>query len=116
VSEFPSLAEVLQDHPILDGGNGCGCGRWHAWTKDGELNGCWEEHAQDAWREACAITTVEQLDALPVGSVISLAGGIAELVDTGEGDPPEWWIDGQDQGSMGSELPALLIWHPRWAA
>ena len=50
------LARHLQDHPIQDGGNACGCGEWRAWTKDGSPNGCYEEHVAAAAVEALQLT------------------------------------------------------------
>jgi len=39
-----AIAQVLQDHSYVDYGRACGHDDWRAWTKDGEPNGCWEEH------------------------------------------------------------------------
>ena len=77
-----------------------------------------------ALRERCAITTVEQLDALPVYSVLrcdytSQAGRkLHELWERLEGG---WFCIGaplkppyQDFGMP--LFPSLLIWHPGWAA
>lgn len=44
----------------------CACG-WHmrlGYERD------WAKHVADTWREVRTVTTVEQLDALPVGSVV----------------------------------------------
>lgn len=46
------IAEVLQTHPILDGGISCGCGEWRAWNQDGSSNGCYEEHVAERIAEA----------------------------------------------------------------
>ena len=82
------------------------------------------ESALAALRERCAITTVEQLDALPVYSVLrcaytSQAGRkLHELWERLEGG---WFCIGaplkppyQDFGMP--LFPSLLIWHPGWAA
>lgn len=69
------------------------------------------------WREACTITTVEQLDALPVGSITTdsdVIGGNYERVATEDGE--EWWTDGMnDPNHDARDLPTLLIWHPDWS-
>lgn len=64
------------------------------------------------------IETPEQLDALPVGSVIGVPIGnglmtVYELINWGEGDGPEWSTDGQpDPHFNPDDLPGLLLWSP----
>lgn len=116
MNEFPSLAEIIDKHtPSGSEGNvQCWCNenfdsfREHA------------EHIAQAWREACTITTVEHLDALPVAAVIKLGdlpGGLYEKDRKGS-----WgfgcWGDEYQQIIISAELEALtihLVWHPDWA-
>lgn len=77
--------------------------------------------AVDAYRrsreQACAITTVEQLDALPDGAIVRAATGQA-WHRSGRYDPAEpWWGSGSEieSDSAGIARPARLIWHPDWA-
>lgn len=76
--------------------------------------------AFDAWREVCMVRTVEQLDALPEGSVIRSGRSVLERGSSrGRGLGPvesRWYgigwelsVDADD-----TELPALLVWHPDW--
>lgn len=64
-----------------------------------------------AWREACAIRTVEQLDALPEGSVVRDAEG-----DVAVKGFAMWFLPGVDDGfaEIDLALPALLLWNPEW--
>lgn len=78
-------------------------------------------HVEQMWREACTVTTVEQLDALPEGTVIHTvelpedtcgSGAWTKCRDTG-GD---WYWWAMDFGEPASEvpLPARVIHHPDW--
>lgn len=124
-TEYPTLAEVVEKH------------RWKAHAgrpSDVACTGCnWSEriqntgktairlhadHVSDVWREECTIRTVEQLNALPPGSVIrdhpGEFGCTFEKASDGEGDVP-WWYDGQPHDLVDINLPAQIIWHPDWS-
>lgn len=58
----PSLARLLQDHPDNGGeGRECGCGEWRAWMKDGEPNGCYEEHVEAVLLASFVLVPKDQL-------------------------------------------------------
>lgn len=110
MSDYPSLAEVVDEtcdtqSPFrYRGGYGL-----RDLGKNVEL----------AWREACTIRSVEQLDALPAQSVIrddigDRDGYVYEKSPDGEGDVP-WWHDGDPTNVDEIDLPALLIFHPDWS-
>ena len=67
--------------------------------------------------QACAITTVEQLDALPDEAIVRSNSGVS-WHKSSRYDPTEpWWCTGSEIESPSEDvrLPALLIWHPDWA-
>jgi len=119
-TEYPTLAEVLLQH-TLSGAEGiltCWCG---------ERFVEWDEHAAhfaEAWREVRMISTVEQLDALPIGSVVRTTEERV-AVKTGErwgnqsGHGSWWSVADEDEFDLSSDelddLPALLIFHPDWS-
>lgn len=76
-AQFPTLAEVVADHFRCDewGGPSWDCGADPHCDGGGTSYVDYAEHVQDVWRDACTITTVEQLDALPIGSVVRSLGG-----------------------------------------
>lgn len=63
------------------------------------------------YRKPRTITTVEELDALPEGSVILTNGGEDSAQKDGEG---EWYLWGGDFGldSEDTHLPAIVLWEP----
>jgi hypothetical protein len=101
MSEFPSLAEILARHAdwVSDGARLCSC----FWTDQSEnassSRRLWSEHVEATWREACTISTVEQLHALPDRAVMAMRKGQVFYV----------------YAVTGNDLPALLIWHPDWS-
>lgn len=94
IREFPQLAAVVDKHTPsgAEGHVQCWCGeQFHAFREHAD-------HVADAWREACTIRTVEELDALPQFAVVrDRVGTIWE----------NCW-------ASRIVLPALLIWHPDW--
>lgn len=111
--EIPTHAQVLKDHALFQGS--CLCG----WPEDAPGLHDHAEHQAAAWREACTITTVDQLDALPVGSVVMPlwyldAGPCWKLSDGWFGvfsDKPMYPLGSRQKGNA-----ALLVWHPGWSA
>ncbi|AQT78299.1 hypothetical protein B1R94_02190 [Mycolicibacterium litorale] len=67
------------------------------------------------WREACTITTVEELDALPSGVEVRSVNGPWLKNDRFYPDEP-WWPAGGEISEASSEvgLPARLTHHPDW--
>lgn len=115
MSEFPALAEVVDlvtdsQSPLrYRGGSGLArLGR----------------NVAKAWRDACTITTVEQLRAIsPTPESLSGAliksfgdglGGVLELNDDGTWNDYDR-ADGERIDAAEVHLPALLIWHPDWS-
>lgn len=75
-----------------------------------------EAHQADAWREACMIRNVAELDALPVGSVIRCGDDILIRSDQYLGGL--CWRYNPDSDPMlliDDDLPALLLWTPEWS-
>jgi len=123
-TKHPSLSQVLADHQLSGDSrfshkNGqsmvqwpkCACG----WSDHPNRH---PEHVEQMWREARTITSSEQLDALPAGTVIrdhqSEFGCIFEKSADGEGEVP-WWHDGEPHYDLTEiNLSALLIHHPDW--
>lgn len=118
MSDFPSLAAVLRKHaditedegsnPFLPGHPACACG-WEQNDASG-VGPFWSNHAAEVWREACTITTTDQLDALPTGAFVRDAYG--QIMERRRGEA--WWRYSEKQLPL--ELPALLIWHPGWTS
>lgn len=122
-TEFPTLADVMAQQPPL-GFVGkvieCQC-RDRLILED---FAAWAEHATDVWRKACAIRTIEQLDALPVGAVVRTdEGRVAVKTEEVRRRPDRsrsWWsVADEDEFDLSSDelddLPALLLWHPDWS-
>lgn len=127
-AEFPSLAEVFRKHLLLDfldtNGNHlppeCYCG----WYSPDEYRTRIEhpDHVEQMWREACTVTTVEQLDALPEGTVILDADDAVLRRNPWRSRPGRWYpLDGFDayDRDFGIKidkipLPARVIHHPDW--
>lgn len=113
-AEFPTLAEVHAEHqPAPFPSSCCRCGVDLA---DGEHRADrWDiahgEHVEQAWREACTIRTVEQLDALPDGAIVADCNRHPVYKRDGI-----WW-SGSQRASIAPPygFPALLLWHPDWA-
>ncbi|MGU3650660.1 hypothetical protein [Mycolicibacterium sp. A43C] len=114
-AEFPALAEVLKRHrpsSLRCYPRRCRCKQEYT---------DWEAHLAAAWRAARAIETAEQLDSLPIGSVVRElehpVPGIFTLEDTTDdqhGAERCWYVVG-DGRPTDPTLPALLIDHPEWA-
>ncbi|WP_255800887.1 hypothetical protein [Mycobacteroides abscessus] len=77
----------------------------------------WADTVAAAWREACTIRTLEQLDLLPDGSVIRWDRGPFEEPQVLERCVVDWLEPGNDCSEPhGAHLiPALLLWHPEWS-
>lgn len=114
MTTFPTLADALKDHredyeariPT------CECG-WEQ-SDDSDHGQFWRDHAESLWREACSLS-VEQLDSLPLGSVIKVRGLMNGVVK----HYPGIWKASGFEGAWEfdeDELPALLLWHPDWSA
>lgn len=121
MTDFPSHAQVLAQHRFDDSAEiEVFCHEVDASPQVGLKRGpdCqadwqeWVDHFADAWREACTISTDEELDAVPVGAIVrSSAGTIACRFDSTHGvvfgdERPFPWRK--------LALDALLLWHPGW--
>lgn len=116
MSEFPTLAEVVAKHAdFWIGGESphrsCTCG----WTDYGPRAQVSREqfavHVREEWRDACTITTVEQLDALPVRCIVRWSHG-----STDEREACGWsWGPTAHDDFFADGDTALLIWHPDWS-
>lgn len=111
MSAPPDLAEVLAAHRpnlISSVWDACQCG-WVP-SLDGHTL---TAHQAQAWRDACTITTVEDLDRVPSGAIVrSSAGSIACRFDGRNGV-----VFGDDRPFPWHRLafPAILLWSPGWA-
>ncbi|MFV8169877.1 hypothetical protein [Mycolicibacterium peregrinum] len=139
MSEFPTLAEVVARHAdtwhgekryymqriTQPGFRSCTCGQWIDEDPAAQFSRkSFTVHVREAWADACTITTVEQLDALPMGAVIRTTEDRVAL-KSGEswGNASgyrSWWsaADGEEFDCSSDELddlPALLLWHPEWS-
>lgn len=111
MSEFPSLATVIDKHTPHGSEPRIRC-----WCDD-QFNSFRQhaEHAAEMWREACTITTVEQLIYLPAGSVISTRSrGSLEKFADGRWYRPGW-RDSVLLTQVVRDFPIVLIWSPEWS-
>ena len=125
MNQPPDLAEVLAAHTYYEEFGLCRCrlGKDYDYGFDSET---WYHHAAQAWRDACTIRTVEQLNApeLPEGTLI------AEIHHPDDGcdgmcwvvpvvwemlSPPGWICHTYRPPEAHPRLPCRLIWHPEWA-
>lgn len=113
--EFPTLAEVVAKHAdFWIGGErphrSCTCG-WTDYGPHAQVSReQFAEHLSEMWREACTVTTVDQLDALPNQSIVLFP----------DGDPDSKWEGqwGWSRGTLEEILrvdAVLLLWHPEWS-
>lgn len=122
MTDFPSLAQVLARHESMRDPyrrcQVCICDRWSDTDHGDNGHHTHVAHQADAWREACTIRTVEELEALPDGATVRGANGHAF-----EKSSESWTFDDRRWGEAGNsspdrsediKLPALLIWHPEW--
>ena len=79
-----------------------------------------EAHQANVWREACTIRTGEQLDELPVGSVVlalwadlTPVPALSRFIDGWFGFPALQPLHPLGTGRNGEA--ALLVWHPDWS-
>lgn len=123
MSEFPTLAEVVAKHAdtwhgekryymqriTQPGFRSCTCGQWIDEDPAAQFSRkSFAVHVREAWAEACTITTVEQLDALPVRSVVRDADG-----DVHEMDDCGFWRAPRYPSILNAVVfPARLLWHP----
>jgi hypothetical protein len=116
-TECPTLAEVLAKHWV----NNCW---WHCDGGTAMTPATHAQHQAEMWREACTISTLEQLDELPIGSVVRTTEERV-AVKTGErwgnqsGHGSWWSVADEDEFDLSSDelddLPALLLFHPDWS-
>jgi hypothetical protein len=116
MSDFPSLAEVMKAMPNPIAADEFEPGYWRSCAT-------WDDivrEVEKVWRDACTITTAEQLDALPDRSIVRAGtNGHAyekSMLFTLTG---RRWMEagnGSPERSDAIGLPALLIWHPGWTA
>lgn len=125
--QFPSHAQVLAQHQ-----RNCEYwqkGEWRVWCSCEEGKPLSEPievisdetyiaHVQRRWREACTVTTVEQLDELPVGTVLreDYDGTIWTLHDDGKHIEAYRECDYLPLLTSAISLPARVIHHPNWEA
>jgi hypothetical protein len=104
----PRLQDVIAEHQatrrtvesLWGSAWACVCGEPHS-----------PQHVAAAWREACTIRTLAQLDALPTQSAVRTAYG--EILERAAGG----WTAGDDVVWPAVKwLPALLVWNPDWDA
>jgi len=123
--QFPSHAQVLaqhlryQDRP--DRGEWrvfCSCESRKWFTEPIEVvnDETYIAHVERVWREACTVKTVEQLDALPVGTVLreDYDGTIWTLHDGGKHIEAYRECDYLPLLTSAINLPARVIHHPYW--
>lgn len=97
-----------------------GAGRMFPWHTLNEFDrDAWRamvDAARDAWRKACTVTTVEQLDALPVGTVLreDYDGTIWTLHDGGKHIEAYRECDYLPLLTSAINLPARVLHNPDW--
>lgn len=106
---YPDRIDILAKHRPY--GLDCKCGRPINSDED------WARHMDEVLKAttvslaAKQVATIEELDALPVGSIIKDDEDIFCVDELGvvnlSADPSRRFTDGPD-------LPALLIWSPEW--
>ncbi|OYN80443.1 hypothetical protein [Mycolicibacterium sphagni] len=104
MSEFPRLRNVVAD------------AMFEAYRHD--ANGADAQDILNALCEACTIRTVEELDALPLDSVVVDRAGIPRTKRGGDSHMPAGWTHAGRSPLRSHELAdgraMLLIWHPAW--
>lgn len=108
-----SLEQHLADHAqstrYVDGAPHCACkcGAWMADADDRRPTQAHRAHVADAWRESRTVRTVEELDALPNGSIyVSDAEGLAEQK---AGDV---WFAARCRQPFEPVLPGVVVHRP----
>lgn len=131
MSEFPTLAEVVAKHawyrptdrdlrrrPWMTRCVGC---NWIGDTRNSRMDqlALHAEHVQAVWRDACTIATVEQLDALPLDTVVVDAVGIPRTKRHGNSHMSAGWTHAGNSPLKSNELadgrPMCVVSHPDWS-
>lgn len=112
-TKFPSLAQAMAYHRPY--GLDCRCG-----IPINSDQG-WAQHVEREWHAECKVTTEEQLDALPIGTVV-------RQIQDPDNDPAtleklpnpmraEWYLTGTSgpERKLKPFLPMRVIYHPDWA-
>lgn len=109
---------------ILDGWDACECGWREEYERRSETGTIFTHHAHVAatWREARTVRTIDELDALPVGTVIRDVDGAMYRrspysVDDDGRWYPAWTVGNAYERDMGVEsreipTPGLIVWTP----
>lgn len=109
-----TLAQHLAAHHYRTYHRDCTCGeRWHALHENYDTRIAQHAaHVAATWTQARTIATIDQLDALPVGTVVrDHETDIMVSGPTGEGESA-WWYDGDPYRANEVDLPALVVWTP----
>ena len=110
MAEFPTLDQLVLDHTPsgAEGSVTCWCGKRFASFGDHST------HVSAAWREACTIRTVKQLDALPADSVV-ITPTSRITYQKARSSIRVWYSSALATHTADYiGLPALLVWHPDW--
>lgn len=118
MADFSTLAQIIGQHervysPFVQR-DYCTCGEWSDDSRYDNGHTTHSEHVQAVWLETRTITTVEQLDALPVGAVVMFVNDAPALYGK---NPDETWFGIPGDGEFPpaeAEFHALLVWHPDW--
>ncbi|MCA2247577.1 hypothetical protein JF729_07170 [Mycobacterium intracellulare] len=127
--DVPTLACVIAEHSPIPGYvsghevvHGRVVEREASWIECGGCGAVFNsgvahaEHVNAVWREACTISSADQLDGLPVGTLIRLLAAGIDTCKLGDG----WEATGEWPSYSGAELagrlPALVLWHPSWTS
>lgn len=116
-AECPTLAGVIAAHPE---GQDWGIPNGECTECEEYTSATWAEHIESAWREACTIRTLEELNALPVGSiVVTMWDPAPHHVMTRFTDGWFGWPSRDcplfPLGAAKGDEWVLLVWHPGWA-
>ena len=121
-----TLEQHLEDHMYVDtydGWESCECGWREEQERRSESGSIFTHaaHVAATWHEARTVRTVEELDALPIGSVVQEIGEEHTWIRHGslwhcscDGTDVPWSSPAlfEEQGGE----PLLVIWHPEGGA
>lgn len=131
MADFPTLAEIVAQHAdswigenrhphygvTEPGFRSCSCGQWMDDNPAAQFSrASFGAHIAAEWVKARTIETVEQLDALPLNSVVVDASGIPRTNRTGDSVMRGGWTNAGRIPISSRELadgrPMVVVYHP----
>lgn len=119
-TQFPTLAQVLTLHRLqsteINGRELFRCSCLQNVVSTGTAD--YDMHVEQMRRQACTIRTIDQLDALPLDTVVVDAAGIPRTKRHRNSHMAGGWTHAGNSPLTSAELAdgrdMVVVWHPDW--